>query len=148
MKLRQVKWILICVDLQLGFLDEDSWGGNRNNKDEEKMCAKIISTYRAHNEKIIYVRHSSKDTKTKIHPDTEGFKFNPLCAPINDETVLTKSVNSCLFGTGLKNIFRCHVLQYYCNYWINYRPLHFYHNKNGRELWLQYIPDFWCHRYF
>ena len=90
MKLRQVKPILICVDLQLGFLDEDSWGGNRNNKDAEIICAKIISTWRAHNEKIIHVRHSSKDTKSKLHPNTEGFKFNPLCAPINGETVLTK----------------------------------------------------------
>ena len=104
MKLRQIKPILICVDLQLGFLDEDSWGGNRNNKDAEKICAKIISTWRACNEKIIHVRHSSNDTKSKLHPDTEGFKFNPLCAPINCETVLTKSVNSCFIGTELKKI--------------------------------------------
>jgi len=47
-------------------LDEDSWGGNRNNKDAEKICAKIISNWRAHNEKIIHVRHSSKDTKSKL----------------------------------------------------------------------------------
>ena len=35
--------ILICVDLQLGFLDEDSWGGNRNNKDALKnyLCKKL-----------------------------------------------------------------------------------------------------------
>ena len=104
MKLRQVKPILICVDLQLGFLDEASWGGNRNNKDAEIICAKIISTWRARNEKIIHVRHSSKDKKSKLHPDTEGFKFNPLCAPISGETVLTKSVNSCFIGTELKKI--------------------------------------------
>ena len=58
MNLQQVKPILICVDLQLGFLDEDGWGGNRNNKDAEIICAKIISTWRAHNDKIIHVRHS------------------------------------------------------------------------------------------
>jgi len=104
MQLRERNPTLICVDLQLGFLDEDSWGGNRNNKDAEKICAKIISTWRASNEKIIHVRHSSKDTKSKLHPETEGFKFNPLCAPINGETVLTKSVNSCFIGTELKKI--------------------------------------------
>ena len=104
MKLRHVKPILICVDLQLGFLEEDSWGGNRNNKDAEKICAKVISTWRAHNGKIIHVRHSSKNTKSELHPDKEGFRFNPLCAPINGETVLTKSVNSCFIGTELKKI--------------------------------------------
>ena len=49
MQLRERNPTLICVDLQLGFLDEDSWGGNRNNKDAEKICAKIISTCRASN---------------------------------------------------------------------------------------------------
>jgi len=43
MKLRETKPVLICIDLQLGFLDEDSWGGNRNNKDAEEVCAKIIA---------------------------------------------------------------------------------------------------------
>ena len=104
MKLKSIKPTLLCIDLQLGFLDEEHWGGNRNNKDAEKICAKIISNWRARNEKIIHVRHSSKDTKSKLHPDTEGFKFNPLCAPITGETVLTKSVNSCFIGTKLKKI--------------------------------------------
>ena len=67
MKLRETKPVLICIDLQLGFLDEDSWGGNRNNKDAEEVCAKIIAHWRSHNEKIIHVRHSSKDVKSKLH---------------------------------------------------------------------------------
>ena len=46
MKLRQVKPILICVDLQLGFLDEDSWGGNRSNKDVAKIRATIRARLR------------------------------------------------------------------------------------------------------
>jgi nicotinamidase-related amidase len=104
MKLRETKPVLICVDLQQGFLDEESWGGNRNNKDAEEVCAKIISYWRTHNEKIIHVRHSSKDVKSKLHANRGGFKFNPLCKPIKDETVLTKSVNSCFIGTNLKEI--------------------------------------------
>ena len=65
MKLRETKPVLICIDLQLGFLDEDSWGGNRNNKDAEEVCAKIIAHWRSHNEKIIHVRHSSNDINSK-----------------------------------------------------------------------------------
>ena len=41
MKLRKNHPILICIDLQLGFLEEDYWGGNRNNKDAEKICSEI-----------------------------------------------------------------------------------------------------------
>ena len=80
MKLRQVKPILICVDLQLGFLDEDSWGGNRNNKDAEIICAKIISTWRAHNDKIIHVRHSSKE-KNQNFTLIQKVLNSILCAP-------------------------------------------------------------------
>ena len=31
MKLRKKSPILICVDLQMGFLEEEYWGGGRNN---------------------------------------------------------------------------------------------------------------------
>jgi len=41
MKLREIHPILICVDIQLGFLDEDYWGGNRNNKNAEKFVQKF-----------------------------------------------------------------------------------------------------------
>jgi nicotinamidase-related amidase len=68
MKLRETKPVLICIDLQLGFLDDDSWGGNRNNKDAEEVCANIIAQWRSHNEKIIHVRHSSKDVKQNFTP--------------------------------------------------------------------------------
>ena len=51
MRLRETKPVLICIDLQLGFLDEDSWGGNRNNKDAEEVCAKNIAHWRSHNKK-------------------------------------------------------------------------------------------------
>ena len=103
MKLRETKPVLICIDLQLGFLDEDSWGGNRNNKDAEEVCAKIIAHWRSHNEKIIHVRHSSNDINSKLHASNNGFRFNPLCKPIKDESVITKSVNSCFIGTNLKD---------------------------------------------
>ena len=68
------------------------------------MCANIIAQWRSHNEKIIHVRHSSKDVKSKLHASRKGFAFNPLCKPIKDETVLIKSVNSCFIGTNLRDI--------------------------------------------
>ena len=104
MKLQAKKTILICIDIQLAFLEEDSWGGNRNNKNAEEVCGKIIAKWRDIGEDIIHVRHSSSDPQSKLHKDAKGFSFNPLCAPNAGETVVTKSVNSCFIGTNLKNI--------------------------------------------
>ena len=34
--------VLLVVDVQKGFLDEKYWGGNRNNKNAELICSKLI----------------------------------------------------------------------------------------------------------
>ena len=104
MKLRTNKPILICIDIQLAFLEEDRWGGNRNNKNAEEICAQIIAKWRDIGEEIIHFRHSSSNPKSNLHKDAKGFSFNPLCAPSDGETVVTKSVNSCFIGTNLKKM--------------------------------------------
>ena len=95
---------LICIDIQQGFLDEEAWGGNRNNKDAEVICARIINRWRDMNANIIHVRHSSTNPNSKLHESSEGFKFQPSCAPKDNERVITKSVNSCFIGTNLKQV--------------------------------------------
>ncbi len=82
MKLREIHPILICVDLQLGFLEEDYWGGNRNNKDAEKICSEILSKWRDVGEEVIHVRHSSNNPSSNLHINSNGYNFNPLCEPI------------------------------------------------------------------
>ena len=67
MKLRTKNPILICVDIQLGFLEEDYWGGNRNNKNAEEVCAQIIEKWREIGAEVIHVRHSSTNPKSKLH---------------------------------------------------------------------------------
>ena len=104
MKLRQKNPILICVDIQLGFLEEDYWGGNRNNKNAEKVGAEIIGKWRTIAAEVIHVQHSSTNPNSKLHKSHKGFEFNPLCSPINDEIIITKSVNSGFIGTKLKQI--------------------------------------------
>ena len=111
MNMRDQRPVLICVDIQLGFQDEEYWGGNRNNRDAEEICARLIQKWRELNLDIIHVRHSSTDPASRLHKDNEGFQFNPLCAPLEDEMVITKSVNSCFIGTNLKSILdqkSCH----------------------------------------
>ena len=55
MNLRSQKPVLICIDLQQGFLDEAFWGGNRNNKNAEEISSQIIATWRKTNEQIVFL---------------------------------------------------------------------------------------------
>lgn len=41
MKLRDKTPALILIDIQKGLLDENYWGGNRNDKTEGQICGKI-----------------------------------------------------------------------------------------------------------
>jgi len=72
-------------------------------KTQNKCVLKSLHTRDLIVKKIIHVRHSSNDINSKLHASNNGFRFNPLCKPIKDETVLTKSVNSCFIGTNLRD---------------------------------------------
>jgi len=96
--------LLICVDLQKGFLEEAYWGGNRNNKNAEEISSQIIAKWRKIDEQIIHVRHSSTNPKSKLHKSSDGFEFHPSCLPAENAILLTKSVNSCFIGTSLKQL--------------------------------------------
>jgi nicotinamidase-related amidase len=71
---------------------------------QEEVSSKIIAKWREMDEGVIHVRHSSTNAESKLQQSSSGFNFNPLCKPIEGETILTKSVNSCFIGTTLKEI--------------------------------------------
>ncbi|MBP2616416.1 cysteine hydrolase family protein [Chryseobacterium jejuense] len=102
MKLRDKKPALILIDIQKGFLDEDYWGGNRNNKDAEKISGKILEKWRELNLPIFHIRHSSTNPQSKLHKSDPGFEFNKNVLPQHDECIITKNVNSAFIGTDLK----------------------------------------------
>ena len=69
---------LILVDIH--FLDEDYWGGNRNNKNAEIICGTILRKWREL--KIAYYsRHSSTNPNSKLHKKSAGFDFNENVLP-------------------------------------------------------------------
>lgn len=102
MKLRKHNPALILVDIQKGFEDEDYWGGNRNNKDAEVICGKILRKWRELNLPIFHIRHSSTNPNSKLHKQNAGFDFNENILPQENEPIITKSVNSAFIGTNLK----------------------------------------------
>lgn len=102
MKLREKKPALILVDVQKAFLDEEYWGGNRNNKDAEVVCGKILNKWRALDLPIFHIRHSSTNPDSKLNEQQSGFEFNENVLPLPDEPIITKNVNSAFIGTDLK----------------------------------------------
>ncbi|WP_103863926.1 cysteine hydrolase [Aquimarina sp. I32.4] len=81
MKLQEKKPTLILVDVQKTFLDEEYWGGNRNNKKTESICGIILNKGRELNLPIFHVRHSSTDINSKLHKLNKGFEFNEHVQP-------------------------------------------------------------------
>ncbi|AYZ34811.1 cysteine hydrolase [Chryseobacterium indologenes] len=102
MKLRDKNPALLLIDVQKGFLDEDYWGGNRNNKDAEKISGKILEKWRSLSLPIFHIRHSSTNLSSKLHKTHPGFEFNDYVLPQNGECMITKKVNSAFIGTDLK----------------------------------------------
>ncbi len=102
MKLRDKKPALILIDVQKAFLDEEYWGGNRNNKNAEVICGKILSIWRKLELPIFHVRHSSKNSNSKLNKSNKGFEFNENVTPLENEPIITKDVNSAFIGTDLK----------------------------------------------
>ena len=102
MKLSEKNPALILVDVQKAFLDEEYWGGNRNNKNAEIICGKILDKWRALNLPIFHIRHSSTNLNSKLHESNKGFQFNENVKPLENEPIITKNVNSAFIGTDLK----------------------------------------------
>ena len=94
--------VLLVIDVQKGFLTENYWGGNRNNKDAERICGNLIQKWREHQLKVIHVRHSSLNPQSPLHRSNPGFDFNEMVQPLDDELVIVKNVNSAFIGTNLK----------------------------------------------
>lgn len=102
MKLRDKNPALLLIDIQKGFLDENYWGGNRNNKDAEVISGKILERWRELDLPIFHIRHSSVQPTSKLYESNPGFEFNENVLPENDECIITKKVNSAFIGTDLK----------------------------------------------
>lgn len=96
------KIALLLIDIQKGFDDIDYWGGERNNSNAEKNCGILLNKFRELGQKIFHVQHSSRNIISPLNSKNRGFTIKDIVAPIDDEPVIIKDVNSAFIGTDLK----------------------------------------------
>ncbi|MEN8832061.1 MAG: cysteine hydrolase family protein [Pacificibacter sp.] len=88
---------LILIDIQTGF-DAPFWGA-RNNPDAETKAARLLAHFRAQSLPIFHVKHLSTEAGSPLAG--AGAQIKPIVAPLPDEPVIAKSVNSAFIGTDL-----------------------------------------------
>ena len=91
---------LILIDIQQGFADP-RWG-RRNNPAAEANAASNLAAWRATSAPLVHIQHQSVEPASPLRPGQPGIEFQPGVAPLPDEPVMAKSVNSAFIGTGLE----------------------------------------------
>ncbi len=98
---------LLLVDIQQGFDHPTYWGPARSTPSFESNVGKLLAAFRkASGALIVHVRHHSISPQSLLHPSRPSASFQPYAAPLHDEVVLSKTVNSAFIGTGLEAILR------------------------------------------
>jgi nicotinamidase-related amidase len=95
---------LLVVDVQQGF-DDGCWG-RRNNPALEERVAELLAAWRAARRPVLHARHMSTLPTSPLRPGQRGNDFKAQAAPLPDEPVIEKRVNSCFIGTALDEHLR------------------------------------------
>lgn len=92
--------VLIPIDVQEGFT-EPSWGP-RSNPEFEARVSEALAGARAARLPVWHVQHLSRQAGSPLRPAQPGVRFSPFAAPLDDEPVYQKHVNSAFIGTTLE----------------------------------------------
>ncbi|WP_217696989.1 cysteine hydrolase family protein [Bacillus sp. MRMR6] len=91
---------LLLIDVQKYF--DDPGHGRRNNPDAEENMALLLKRWRMLNRPVIHIMHISNPSL----PHHPGRDIKEIVAPLSDEKVITKNVNSAFIGTNLEQYLR------------------------------------------
>jgi nicotinamidase-related amidase len=91
---------LLVIDVQK-FFDDPSLG-KRNNLNAEENMAELLHRWRETNRPVIFIQHISNPSL----PHYPGREIKEIVAPLSDEPVIVKSVNSAFIGTNLEEHLR------------------------------------------
>jgi nicotinamidase-related amidase len=91
---------LIIVDMQKGF-DDPRWG-KRNNPHAESNIERLLEVWRKSHMPVFCIQHCSKVADSPLRPGTPGNEIKDNVAPLSEEPVVRKNVNSAFIGTDLE----------------------------------------------
>lgn len=91
---------LLVVDVQNG-LDDPTFG-QRNNPGAEENLARLLAAWRRTARPIVHVQHLSRRPESPLRPGQPGVEIKGVVAPVGDEPVVQKRVNSAFIGTDLE----------------------------------------------
>lgn len=95
---------LLIIDVQRG-LDEPRLG-QRSNPEAEGNMARLLAEWRKRNRPIFHVQHMSTEPQSPLRPGLAGNAIKDEVAPLPDEPVIQKRVNSAFIGTDLRQRLR------------------------------------------
>ncbi|GHF51955.1 hydrolase [Kitasatospora xanthocidica] len=88
--------VLLLIDVQQGFEDQDYWGP-RDNPQAEQRIAELIAAWQATGRPIVTVQHAS--AAGPLAKGTPGYELKDFVAEVTPELHVTKTVNSAFYGT-------------------------------------------------
>lgn len=91
---------LLLIDVQNFFNNPDL--GKRNNHEAEENMAELLKVWRETNRPIVHVKHISNPSL----PHNPGRDIKEIVAPLPEEPVFIKQVNSAFIGTNLEEHLR------------------------------------------
>lgn len=91
--------VLLPIDMQQAF-DAPPWPRRWNHEVDANALA-LLAAWRAAKRPVIHVRHDSIQPGSTLALGVPGNAFRPGFGPIDDEPLVTKSVNSAFIGTDL-----------------------------------------------
>jgi nicotinamidase-related amidase len=91
---------LLLIDMQQA-MDDPYWGP-RNNPDAEANASRVLTAFRDAGLPVVHIQHRSVRPQSPLYPGKPNLDIKPEVAPVGDEPVYTKSVNSAFIGTPLE----------------------------------------------
>ena len=93
---------LLLIDIQMAFALRDETGVSRSNPDAEANITKLLRDCRKHGMTIMHIHHHSLDPNSPFRATSPGSLVQAFAAPLADEAVFIKHVNSAFIGTSLE----------------------------------------------
>ena len=92
------KSVLLIIDMQKGF---DQTGLPARTTDPDGPALRLLEAWRSRGGAVIHVRHDSVQPGSVLAPSHPGNALREGFAPLSDEGLVVKSVNSAFIGTDL-----------------------------------------------